>query len=134
MKNFDREPSPAWLDKIVGAICSIIGLFLLLISIVTGYEAVFGKDQGAFFGFAIVLVIGLFFTAVGFRLLTGTERKGGGLLSPTILRIGALIFLSAPIVMLIEGEILKAIGKAVSLVLASIACFALAARRAREED
>lgn len=120
--------SPRWFEIVIGCVSSVLG-FALLAGCLYSVYLLFGSPISSV---VVVLVLsaasmGLILLAAGVRLLLSWRRHDGGLLSPLILRLGGMVFLFAPVAMLVQRDF--AIIEAGFAVAAGVACFVLANRR-----
>ena len=132
-----NRPSEIALGLFVG---SLGLLFVGLASYVVGWGVLHGLLKGPFdkgwLGFvlvpAIMYILGVPGLWVAFRLLTGRARRDGGLLSPGVLRLGGVLTILVPVVLVIAAPTHAwAWVHLLSFTSAGIACFILAARRDR---
>lgn len=85
--------------------------------------------KNVYYSAIIFLPVGLFCFLIMYRLITGrSKRLDGGLFSPTVLRLFGMLFISYPIIFILlkSALVIESIGS----VVAGIACFRLASKRA----
>ena len=123
-----------------GIALAVFAIPLLLISILVvahGAADVGRGARGPLVVGAILLALGVALLLLSVRLIMGTRRQDGGVVSPTALRIAGAIFAVLPLLALWfavarhanEGWLLLL--KVGLLASAAVACFRLAAQRAR---
>jgi cytochrome bd-type quinol oxidase subunit 2 len=138
----DRLLHPAGRASEVGAgiALAVFAIALLLVSLLVVAQGAADTDRGARGSLvvgAILLALGVALLLLSVRLIAGSRRQDGGVLSPTVLRIAGVVFAVLPLLALWfavarhanEGWMLLL--KVGLLASAAVACFRLAAQRAR---
>lgn len=117
-----------WLEIVIGSVSAVVGLALLAGCFFFAYR-IFGSpsDPAVIVLLVCAVSFALVLSVAGVRLLFNLRRRDGGLLPPLLLRVGGLIFFSAPILMIIQRD--WAIIEAGFAIAAGVACFVLANRR-----
>ena len=120
---------------VFGVLLVLVGLpFLILGLLGTAKSAWEGNGNDTLVFIVLAALGGLFCVWTGVRMIGGSKRKDGGLLSPLVLRIGGLYFLLVPLIMFLSaGEVnwrslLWILELGFYLVVAAT-CFALASKR-----
>ena len=127
--HFVKRSSRAF-EAILGLAATLIGTALLASAGFVAYATTWRPPNvGVVVVLTVALTFGLLLFVAGLRLVTGKHRLDGGLFSPWILRLGALIFLAGPVLALFFHSSWTAIIEAGAMLSAAIACFTLANRR-----
>ena len=134
-----RPAGRAW-EVGAGIALAMFAVPLLLVSLLVVAQGVVDSGRGARGSLVVeasLLALGVAFLLLSVRLITGTRRQDGGLVSPTVLRIAGAIFAVLPLLALWfaiathANEWWMLLLKGGLLASAAVACFRLAAQRAR---
>ena len=121
-------------ESVIGSMALLLGVPLLGLTLLGSWRIIERwPDVMPTTSVLVVLgsaaAIGLFLSSAGLRLATDRRRDDGGLLSPIVLVLGGLFFLSAPAILFwLEGSTTVSMS---AMWLAGIACFVLARQRVR---
>jgi hypothetical protein len=114
----------------LGLVVSLIAVALLAFGGLGIYRLLQGPvptDVKVILGVVVILGVGL--GSIGARLLTGRQRRGGGLFSPWALRIGGAFFVLTPLILVLVQHSILGVIEAIGMISAGVGCFVIANRR-----
>jgi hypothetical protein len=128
------DRAPRYLEVIVGVVASLFGMALLGLTGLALLRATVADVLELGWVESIILVVfvlaGYLFCVVGWRLLTGQGRRSdGGLLPPSMLTFGGVLFLVGGVIVALQGKF--GLVHAVSSWASAVTCFVLARYRRR---